>query len=140
MQKLVKDSESDYLDFKATLQRKKERVISDPSKWDLDSRDIDTKKMGKDELMKYILPKEMLAENELKCWYAFNLKNYENELGSYLKFVTRRYQKVFRAMALKLLGNDKLYLESITKFISDVRKSENSGPSQQLESRIGLDS
>lgn len=42
-------------------------------------------------------------------------------------------------MALKLLGNDKLYLESITKFISDVRKSENSGPSQQMESKIGLD-
>lgn len=63
LQKLVKESESEYLEFKTNLQRKKERVISDPSKWDLDSRDIDTKKMNKDELMKYILPKEMLAEN-----------------------------------------------------------------------------
>jgi TolB-like protein len=43
------------------LKRKKERVISDPSKWDLDNRDIDVKKLSKEELMKYILPKEVLA-------------------------------------------------------------------------------
>lgn len=34
--------------------------------------------MTKEELMKIILPKEMLTESELKSWYAFSLKNYEN--------------------------------------------------------------
>ena len=75
--------------------------------------------------MKYILPKEVLAENELKSWYAYNLKNYENELVTYLRFVTKRYQKVFRTMAVDLLGNDKLYLESLTKFIGESRKIQN---------------
>lgn len=110
------------MEFKTTLQRKKERVISDPSKWEIENRDIDTKKMSKEELMKYILPKEVLAENELKAWYAFNLKNYESELVTYLRFITKRYQKVFRSLAVELLSNDKKYLETITKFISDGRK------------------
>ena len=33
VQKLVKESHNEYLDFKYNLWRKKERVISDPSKW-----------------------------------------------------------------------------------------------------------
>jgi hypothetical protein len=61
----------------------------------------------------------------LKFWYAFNLKNYEQELVTYLRFITKRYQKNFRTLAVELLADDKIYLEAITKFISDGRKVGN---------------
>lgn len=35
LQKYVKETEVEYLDFKYNLHRKKERVISDPSKWEI---------------------------------------------------------------------------------------------------------
>lgn len=73
-------------------------MINDQSKWDIDNRDVSN--LSKEELKKAILPKEVLAENDLKSWYAFNLKNYEYELGTYLRFITKRYQKVFRLMAV----------------------------------------
>lgn len=72
-----------------------------------------------------ILPKQVLAENDLKAWYGFNLKNYEYELGTYLRFLTKRYQRIFRSMAVELLANDKMYLQSITNFISEGRKVQS---------------
>lgn len=42
-----------------------------------------------------------------------------------MKFVTKRYQKVFRTLAVDLLGDDKIYMETITKFISDGKKIQS---------------
>jgi len=63
LQKVVKESEQEYVEFKIQLQKKKERVISDPTKWDIDPKEIDPNRMSKDDLLKIILPKEMLTES-----------------------------------------------------------------------------
>ena len=78
--------------------------------------------MSKEELKEAILPKETLIEMELKCWYAYNLKNYQQQFHDYLSSSSKRYAEVFKEMCKDLLVGDKNYLESLTNFIEECRK------------------
>ena len=78
--------------------------------------------MSKEELKEAILPKETLIEMELKCWYAYNLKNYQQQFHDYLSSSSKRYAEVFKEMCKDLLVGDKNYLESLTNFIEEFRK------------------
>jgi hypothetical protein len=58
----AQETEKEYLYFKTNLNRKKERLYPDVSRWEVDEKLIDNRRLTKEEAFEMMLPKETQQE------------------------------------------------------------------------------
>ena len=101
---------NNYLTLKSNLLKKKERNISDISKWELNEKEkfrmsrVNTSTLPKEEAFEIMYPRENQVEEETRIWQAY---------------INDMYESSFKIL---LQEQEKLYLRNFSKYCSKMEK------------------